>query len=253
MATYDEDLSYCPADTGPVLARFGSQCDDEAAEELGALFQPRGTELPPVLCFRGLTGTLAGLLEPYASAEYVIFLLSRIWSIRGELGAHPAGAAYLDPDYLSDLRRPYSVLLYEPPEDESRYARVWFGCARALNIDCREQVKDRIVWDWSFGSGYLHSETWNHAKYLITYDDPDATKGVTEKLETIEDGNVLLGLLRDLVNTPVLSDSAVRVVEAYREDPRPTDNGIVEMDPIPLGTEVQGLLQRIETRRSGGN
>lgn len=252
MATYEDDLSYCRPETGAVLARYGGQCDDRAAEELSELFAPKGDELPPVMCFRGLTGTLARLIEPHASSEYVIFLLSRIWAIRGELGAHPQGTPYLDPEYLADLRHPYSVLAYAAPEDESRYSRAWFGCARALNVDCREDVEKRITWDWSFGSGHVHNETWNHAKYLATYDDEKALEAIGKKLRTVEDGNVLLNLMRDLVNTTVISDGAVKIVEGYRGDPRPTDNGIVEMDPIPVGTEVEGLLKRLEKRRTGG-
>lgn len=250
--TYEDDLSYCRPETGGILARYGRQCDDEAAEELGKLFAPQGTELPPVLCFRGLVGTLSTQLEPHATPEYVIFLLSRIWSIRGELGAHPQGAGYLGPEYLADLKRPYDVLAYAPPQDESRYPRAWFGCARILNVDCREDVEKRINWDWAFGTGHLHSETWNHAKYLASYDDEKALKAISDKLGTVEDGNVLLNLMRDLVNTPVLSEGTIKIIEGYRGDPRPTDNGIVEMDPIPVGTEVEGLLRRAETRRIGG-
>lgn len=249
---YEDDLSYCRPDAGAVLSRYGAQCDDAAAERLSELFAPDGTELPPILCFRGLVGSLSRQLEPHASAEYVIFLLSRIWAIRGELGAHPQGAGYLNPEYLADLRRPYDILVYAPPEDESRYPRCWFGCARALNVDCREDVEKRIVWNWSFGSGYLHSETWNHTKYLASYEDEAALKGIGDKLRTVEDGNVLLNLMRDLVNTPVISDGVVKIVESYRGDPRPTDNGIVEMEPIPVGTEVDGLLRRVERRRNGG-
>jgi hypothetical protein len=112
-------------------------------------------------------------------------------------------------------------------------------------------VADRIVWNWSFGEDFMHDETWNHAKYLASYGDPDALEGLARALEQLTDGNALLGALHDLVDTPVISPGALEIVASYKDDPRPTDDGLEDLDPVPLGDEVRLLLDGLNVAETG--
>ena len=244
MADYDTDIGeYCRPGTGRVVAAQADRCTDAAAEALAPLFGPEDDLLPPVLCVRALTGELARRVTPAASAGYMEFLLAKMWSIAGLLDQSPQGQPYLDRAFKADLRGVFDRVPYRAPGGRSKYPRLYFGAARALDVDVREAVKDRISWSWRFEGDYLFSETWSHARYLATYDDRDALEALAAKFETVQDGNALLALLRDLMDSPVVSGGMLRIVGRYAEDPRPTDNGIETLPPVPVGTEVRLLLQ----------
>lgn len=244
MEAYGDGIGeYCRPGTGRVVEAQADRCTDAAVEKLEPLFGPEDNLLPPVLCIRALTGELARRVRPEASPGYMEFLLGKMWSIAGQLKSSPQGQPYLDRDYKADLRAVFDRVPYLSPGGRTKYPRLYFGAARALDVDVRERVKDRIVWDWGFEGDYLFSETWSHARYLATWDDPEALKAIEAKLKTVRDGNRLLALLRDLLDGPVVTAGMRRLAEAYRDDTRATDNGIETLPTIPVGTEVQMLLR----------
>jgi hypothetical protein len=244
MAEYDTDIGeYCRPGSGRIVAAQADRCTDAAAEALAPLFGAQDDLLPPVLCVRALTGELARRVVPTASTGYMEFLLAQMWSIAGLLDQTPQGQSYLDRDFKADLRAVFDRVPYRAPGGRAKYPRLYFGAARALDVDVREAVKDRIAWSWRFEGDYLFSETWAHARYLATYDDAQALEALAAKFETVLDGNALLALLRDLMDSPVVSAGMRRIVQRYVEDGRPTDNGIDGVPVVPVGTEVRLLLQ----------
>lgn len=247
MEEYQLDISeLCRPGTWQAIETAGTRCNDAAVADLKPFFGPEDDMLPPLLCTRAMVAELARRVVPEASTDYVIFLLGQIWTVRGAIGADDQGAPFLAPDYLADLRRPYDVLPYAPPfGGPSRYPQVWFGCARILNHDIREQMQGKITWDWGFApANFSESETWAYAKYLATYDDPEALKGIETKLREVVTPNIALVMLSDLMRSPVVSPGMRAIVQSYSDDPRETDSGIDGIAGVPLSRKVEQMLAR---------
>lgn len=245
---YTADLNaYCQAGTGDVLERYAHKFDDVAADKLEPLFGPIDDMVPPVLCIRSIVGVLAKRVQETATPLYTQFLLSKMWGIQGTLANAPGGAAYLTPDYTLEMQSVFGRVPYERPRGKNTYSKIYFGCARAWNVDIREKVAPLITPDWSFGTNNLFSETWAHAKYLASFNDADALTALDKHLETVTIGNKVLAMLNDLTATPVISPGVRQITARYIDDARPTDNGIPELPTIPLGVEVQGLIRRLPT------
>ncbi len=243
MVEYQNAIdSYCPAGAGAVLAKWEERGSDQAAEKLSALFDPQDGELPPILCIRALIGRLAAQVPPTASLRYMAFLLGHIWSIWGELSAHPDGAPHLDGAYLADLRGVYARVPYHPGDDESAYAGIYFGCARALGLDLRSALEGVIVPDWAGAVDWNFSETFADAVYRASFDDPRALEELAAFLHRIAEGNDVLAILNHLAGYPVVSAGMARLISSFADDPRPTDNGISSIPPIQLGLEVRNLM-----------
>lgn len=243
MANYTAYVEeYCAPELGVELERYKSKFDDVAADALQELFQPREDLLPPVLCVLGLVGTLAQRVESRASPKYVTFLLARMWACFGVLSDDPEGTLHLSGGALTDFRAVYDRLRYAPPTGPSTYPKLWFGLAWDLNVDLRPRKDTEVLPDWGFGEDFLFSETWAWAKYHCQHGTPEVIEAVQRKLDSISDGNLQIGLLRDLADPLKLGAPARALIERYRTSELVTDNGI-EGAPTPtVGEEVDILL-----------
>lgn len=237
--------SYCPAGAGALLKSWQERGSDEAAEKLSVLFDPQDGELPPILCVRAMTGQLAAHVPASATERYMTFLLGHIWAIWGELSEHPDGAPHLDDAFLADLRQVYARVPYIAGVDESGYAGLYFGCARALGVDLRAALDGVIQPDWNAAQDWHFSETWAWACYLASYGDPRALAELSAFLHRVSDANDVLAMLAHLAHYPVVSIGMRQLIASFSDDRRLTDNGIESVSPIQLGVEVHNLLAMI--------
>ncbi len=243
MPEYEEYVSaYCDASTAPALAAIATRFDDNAAQKAEALFEVRQDLAPSVLCSFGVTGVLAQRVTPEASAAYVMMLLGRVWALVGTMASDPEGKVYLTADTMRDLRGPYQRLIYRPPEGATTYARIWFGCAFDIGVDLREREDCQVNPDWGFGEGFIFSPTWAWAKYNGHYGETVVLDALRQKLDTVTDGNLLISMLRDLMD-PLRPGTAIRALVAqYRQNTLVTDNGINGAPRPSVGAEVMILL-----------
>lgn len=246
MADYNQHISeYCDPSFGRVLERFSARFDADAAVELEKLFSARDEKVPPVLCAYGMTGTLAKRIEPSATPDYVKFLLGRMWALFGQLSADPAGVPFLSRTFMQDLHDVYARLPYAPPSEPSTYPKLWFGCAWDIGVDLRPRPDMEVAPDWSFGENYLFSQTWAWAKYHCHHGTPEVLEATKAKLDSIKDGNLQIGLLRDLMVALRIGPPARALLETYLTSRLVTDCGI-DGAPTPMvGEEVAILLRNL--------
>jgi hypothetical protein len=240
MNVFSQELSYCRPGTAAVLDRYATLCDDRAAEALDPYFAPHEELAPAILCLRAMVGYMGVTLHAQATAAYQRLFMAQAWTVVGLLRGTQGGAPYLDPPYLDLLRGSFDVVRYQPPAGKTDYAYIYFGLARSIGADVRAGVADRIGQDWGFGQDQLFSETWQHARYLLVYNDKPTAERTVEKIRHQPVPNVALSYLRDIAG--VRSDSARWIVTQFKDDPRMTDNGIARVPPKPLGREVQAIL-----------
>ncbi len=240
MNVFSDELKYCRPGTQAALERHAAQCSDRAADALEPFFAPFQDFAPALLCLRAMVGFMGVTLVPAATPVYQRLFMAQGWTAVAQLRAAPGGNAVLDAAFMDLLRGSFHVVPYQRPSGSSNYAFIYFGFARAVGEDVRELVKDKITWDWGFGTGLQFSETWQHARYLVSFNDPAATDAVLKKIQAVQEPNVVLTYLRDVA--VMKSDRAKWIVTQFATDTRGTDNGISGVPFLPLRDEVAAIL-----------
>jgi hypothetical protein len=240
MNVFSDELSYCRPGTAAALDRYAPQCNDRAVKALEPFFAPHDDFAPALLCLRAMVGFMGVTLVPSASATYQRLFMAQGWTVVGQLRGTEGGTAYLDPPFMDLLRGSFGIVRYQAPMGKTDYPFIYFGFARALGVDVREEVTPKITWNWGFGQDQLFSETWQHARYLVAMNDQQASEAVLEKVRRQTEPNVVLSYLRDVA--AMKSDRAKWIVTQFADDTRGTDNGITGVPFIPLGREVATML-----------
>ncbi len=240
MNVFSGELKYCRPGTEAALERHAAQCSDRAAAALEPFFAPYEEFAPALLCLRAMVGFMGVTLVLTATPAYQRLFMAQGWTAVAQLRGAPGGAAALDAPFMELMRGSFHVVPYQMPGGSNDYAFIYFGFARAVGEDVRTIVKDKITWDWGFGTGLQFSETWQHARYLVSFNDAPAAEAVLKKIQTVQEPNVVLAYLRDVA--AMKSDRAKWIVTQFATDTRGTDNGISGVPFIPLRDEVAAIL-----------